>query len=161
MSAQLSQKDIKILNELQVDSKQSYNQISEKIGIPSSTIFDRVSKMMQSGLVKQFTAMLDYELLQGTMTAIIGVETGAELYHDVAVHLSQFDEVLEVYGTTAQYDLMVKVKTFSRKQLVDKVNLIRQIRGVNDINVMSVLEVFKEEHALPVRLLLETEEDHS
>jgi len=68
----------------------------------------------------------------------------------VASSLTELPEVTEVYGTTAQYDLMIKLRAYNRNHLGDTLNKIRNIKGVNDINVAIALEVFKEEHSIPI-----------
>jgi len=142
--------DVKILEELQSNAKISYRELSEHTDIPSSTLHDRVKKMTEEGVIKQFITIINDEAIGCTQTVIIGVETGAELYMDVAKSLTNIPEIVEVYGTTAQYDIMIKLRAYNRKHLGDTLNKIRNIRGVNDINVASILEVFKEEHILPI-----------
>ena len=83
--------------------------------------------------------------------AIIGVETGAKLYKNVSEALCEIDEVVEVYGTTADFDLMIKVRTSTQGELSNILNRIRKIDGVDDIYVSSILEIFKEEHTLPLK----------
>jgi len=72
--------DIRILIELQKNAKISYRELSENTGIPSSTIHDRVKKMMDAGIIKEYITAISDEAIGCTQIAIIGVETGAELY---------------------------------------------------------------------------------
>jgi len=150
MGETLSKEDMKLLSEMQKNSKISYKELSNLTGLPASTIHDHVKRFTESGLIKGYITVLNEELLGYNYTAIIGVETGALLYKKVANSLSQIHEVLEVYGTTAEFDLIIKVRTNSRVHLSEVLNLVRNIEGVNDINIASVLETFKEEHYLPL-----------
>ena len=142
--------DIRILIELQKNAKISYRELSENTGIPSSTLHDRIKKMTDAGIIKEYITAISDEAIGCTQLAIIGVETGAELYGKVASSLTELPEVTEVYGTTAQYDLMIKLRAYNRNHLGDTLNKIRNIKGVNDINVAIALEVFKEEHSIPI-----------
>ena len=58
----------------------------------------------------------------------------------------------EAVGCTqvAQYDLMIKLRAYNRAHLGGVLNRIRNIKGVQDINVAVILEVFKESHTLPL-----------
>jgi Lrp/AsnC family transcriptional regulator for asnA, asnC and gidA len=150
MGEELGKDDLRILCELQKNAKIGYKQLSKITGIPPSTIHDRVKRFTETGIIKGYLTLLNEEALGYTHTAIIGVETGAQLYNQVANTLIQIEEVIEVYGTTAQYDLMIKIRTNSRSHLSEALNNIRNIQGVNDINIASILEVFKEEHILPL-----------
>jgi len=149
MGEELDKDDMRILLELQKNAKISYKKLSKITGIPPSTIHDRVKRFTETGVIKGYLTLLNEEALGYTHTAIIGVETGAQLYNQVARSLTQIKEVVEVYGTTAQYDLMIKIRTNSRSHLSETLNNIRNIKGINDINVASIIEIFKEEHTLP------------
>ena len=146
----LDKDDLVILNELQNNSSISYSKLSKKTGIPSSTIHDRVKRLTSNGVIKAFTIIVDKEKVGLDNVAIIGVETGAKQFRDVAKSLCEIREIVEVYGTTAEFDLMVKVRASSRDELSNVLNQIRSVDGVDDIYVSSILEVFKEESTLPL-----------
>ena len=59
------------------------------------------------------------------LVAILDLETCAKLYVNVASALSEFKAVVEIYGTTAEYDLMIKVRTSTRDALSVVLNQIR------------------------------------
>ncbi len=123
---------------------------SRKKGIPSSKIHDRVKRLISNGVIKRFTITVDKEKVGLNNVAIIGVETGAKQFRDVAKSLCEIREVVEVYGTTAEFDLMVKIRALARDELSNVLNQIRSVDGVDDIYVSSILEVFKEESTLPL-----------
>ena len=158
MSEELDKEDLLILSVLQENSKIGYKRLSKITGIPASTIHDRVQRLTEKGVIKGYITRLNEEALGYTHTAIIGVETGAQQYKAVATALSNIDEVVEVYGTTAQYDLMIKIRANSRMHLSNTLDRVRNTRGVYDINIASILEVFKEEYTLPLSTELETQD---
>jgi Lrp/AsnC family transcriptional regulator for asnA, asnC and gidA len=144
----LDKDDLSIINELQMDGRASYSKLSKKIEIPSSTIHDKVKRLISNGVIKGYTIIIDKEKVGLDNVAIIGVETGAKQFRDVAKSLCEIREIVEVYGTTAEFDLMVKVRASSKDELNNILNQIRSVDGVEDIYVSSILEVFKEEHTL-------------
>ena len=107
-------------------------------------------------MIKGFTAILDNKKLGINITALVGVETKSENYGKVAKEFSRIDEVIEVYGVTGEFDLMVKIKAVSMEDLSRILNVIRSMNGVDDIFVMTVLETFKEEHKVPLHRVLKT-----
>jgi len=149
--SELDEEDFIILKELQEDGRISYADLSRKTGIPDSTIHDKIKRLISRGVIKKFTAILNDEKVGVNIAAIIGVETGAKLYKNVAEALCEVDEVVEIYGTTAEFDLMIKVRASTRDELSKILNQIRKIDGVDDLYVSSILEVFKEEHTLPLK----------
>lgn len=133
-----------------MDGRASYSKLSKKTGIPSSTIHDRVKRLISNEVIKGFTIIVDQEKVGSNKIAIIGVETGAKQFREVAKSLCEIRDVVEVYGTTAEFDLMVKVRSASSEELSNVLNQIRSVDGVDDIYVSSVLEIFKEEAGLPL-----------
>ena len=59
--AELDREDLLILMELQGDGRMSYADISRRTGIPSSTIHDRVKRLLSSGVITKFAALIDEE----------------------------------------------------------------------------------------------------
>jgi len=148
--SRLDESDFKILKELQRDGRISFAEISRRTGIPDSTIYDRITKLKSKGVIRGFAVILDDKKLGINITALVGVETKSENYNRVAKKLSQIDEVIEVYGVTGEFDLMVKIKAVSMEDLSRILNVIRSMNGVDDIFVMTVLEIFKEECRIPL-----------
>ena len=53
--------DLKILEALQEDSRQTYMAIGKHLGIAHSTVYDRIKRMEQNGIIKKYTALIDAE----------------------------------------------------------------------------------------------------
>ncbi|MBI4980254.1 Lrp/AsnC family transcriptional regulator [Candidatus Woesearchaeota archaeon] len=50
----LDLKNRKILSELEQDSRQSLNQIAKKVGLKKETVFHRIKKLEESGIIKKY-----------------------------------------------------------------------------------------------------------
>lgn len=55
----LDLKDRKILYELDVNSRQGYNEIARKVGLSKDTVTYRIDHLQKSGIIKQFHTILD------------------------------------------------------------------------------------------------------
>jgi len=53
--------DLEILMELQMDGRMNYAEISRRTGIPSSTVYDKITRLVNRGVIKKFTVILDRE----------------------------------------------------------------------------------------------------
>jgi Lrp/AsnC family transcriptional regulator for asnA, asnC and gidA len=146
----LDEEGLIILRSLQKEGRISYAELSRRTGIPDSTIHDKIARLVSRGVIKKFVGFLNEEKVGVDTVAIIGLETVAKLYNRVADALCEIDEVIEVYGTIAELDLMIKVRT-TRDELSNVLHRIRKIDGVDDIYVSSILEIFKEDHTLPLK----------
>lgn len=146
----VDENDILILEFLQKDGRISFSQISRETGVPTSTIHDHYNRMIEKGVIRKITVLYDDDKLGGSVKAIVGIETGAKLYSSVAEKLTKIDAVTEVYGTTGEFDLMIKVQSWGDESFREVLNDIRKIDGVEDIFISSILEVFKEKPQRPI-----------
>jgi len=147
----LDEDDLKIIGVLQEEGHISFSRLGRTVGIPDSTVHDKVRRLVAEGIIKKFTIALDERALGFNVVVILGVDVGAKFYTNVSEKLIDMVEVLEVFGTTAEFDLMVKVQAKNLDELSRILDEIRAINGIDDIYIFSVLEVFKDQHMRPVR----------
>jgi DNA-binding Lrp family transcriptional regulator len=60
-SVSLDKTDLEILKALQNDSRETYSALGKRLGIAHSTVYDRVKRMEQQGVIKRYTAIVDAE----------------------------------------------------------------------------------------------------
>lgn len=146
----LDDDDIILLKEIQTDEKINYAETSRKTGIPSSTVYDKISRLKEEGIIKDVAAILDPKKVGFVITSFVGLDTKSEFYKEVAEKLTRIAGFIGIYGTTGQFDLLVKIRTTSLNALNDILNKIRSIKGIDDIRPTTVLEIFKETHIIPL-----------
>jgi Lrp/AsnC family transcriptional regulator, leucine-responsive regulatory protein len=157
MSVKLDEKDLAILTLIQENSKLTANQIAKKISTPITTVFAKIKRMEELGIIKQYRAILSPEKLNLATAAFILASVS---YHtndgkpitqrDVATEIAQFPEVQEVHIITGDWDLLVKLRAENveaiGKFVVDK---LRNIQGLDKTLTCMVFETVKESTSLP------------
>ncbi len=139
--------DLKILKALQEDSRRTYSSIGKLLGIAHSTVYDRIKRMEQHGVIKKYTAVVDTEKIGAKhITAIMTVYTDPKESEKVAEKLSEAPEVLEVYTSLSEELLiMAKVTAENQEQLHAFIaNSIAPLPGVLRIRTSIVTKKFKE-----------------
>jgi DNA-binding Lrp family transcriptional regulator len=71
MSLKLDEKDLAILNLLQKNCKMTAKEIAKKINSPITTVFAKIKRMEQQGIIKEYRAILDHKKLNFGVTAFI------------------------------------------------------------------------------------------
>ncbi len=71
MSLNLDEVDRKILRELQRDGRASFRDISSRIGVSTPTVSSRVQAMVDVGLIRGYSIMLDAEVLGQISVALL------------------------------------------------------------------------------------------
>ena len=150
-TVEIDEDDFKILRALQEEGDISFSRLGRTVGIPTSTVHDKVKRLISEGVIKKFTVLLDERALGFNVVVLLGVETDAKFYKSVAEKLVEMVEVVEVYGTTAEFDLMIKIQATNRDELTKILGNVRMIDGIDDIYIFSVLEVFKDQHVRPIK----------
>jgi len=149
----LDEKDIEILKFLQKDSKISSKEIARKIGSPISTVFAKIKRMEDLGIIKEYKTVLDSKKLGKGTTAFVFVsfeyrppETEKPLdQREIAKKIAKFPEVQELYIITGDWDILIKVKTKDvddiGKFVLDK---LRKIEGIEKTFSCMVYDEIKE-----------------
>ena len=71
MSIKLDEKDLAILQLIQENSKLTANQIAKKVNAPITTVFAKIKRMEDLGIIKQYRAILSPEKLNLGTSAFI------------------------------------------------------------------------------------------
>ena len=137
----LSKKDIKILDILKRDCKLSTREISEKTGIPITTIHNRIKKLEKDGVIKYYKAVIDNKKIGRDVLAFIQLSTNYRNQEEVAKKISNMPEVEECYILTGTTDVLIKVATTDVDQVNNLIiNGIRNIKGVQKTLTSIVLK---------------------
>ncbi|AMM54654.1 Lrp/AsnC family transcriptional regulator [Pyrococcus kukulkanii] len=151
MRGVLDDVDKKIIEILQKDGKVPLREISKITGLAESTIHERIKRLRESGILKKFTAIVDPEALGYTMLAFILIKVKAGKYSEVASKLVKYPEIMEVYETTGDYDMVVKIRTRNSEELNNFLDMVGSIDGVEGTHTMIVLKIHKETTELPIK----------
>lgn len=139
--------DRKILEALQKDSRQTYAGIGLRLGIAHSTVYERVKRMEQQGIIKKYTAIVDVDKVgAGKITALVTIVTDPKESESVARILCKAPEVLEVYmSLSEELSILAKIVANSQEELHNFVaNTIAPLVGVLRIRTSIITKKFKE-----------------
>ena len=150
MKGLLDEIDKEILRVLQKNSRTPLREISKRVGLAESTVYERIKKLKERGIIKKFTIILNPESLGFHLLAFILIKAKAGKYAEVAEKLISYPEIVEIYETTGDYDMILKIRTRSSEELNDFLDKIGEIEGVVATHTMVVLKIHKETTELPL-----------
>ena len=108
--------DWNILQTLQENAKQTYTEIGRSFGVAHSTVYDRIRRMEEKGVIKKYATVVDLEKVGVKyITAIMTVFTDPKESENVAKKLSESKEVLEV-STSLSEELSIIAKVVAKDQ---------------------------------------------
>ncbi|MEM0008129.1 MAG: Lrp/AsnC family transcriptional regulator [Candidatus Bathyarchaeia archaeon] len=159
MNLKLDEKDLAILDLLQKNCKMTAKEIARKINSPITTVFAKIKRMEQQGIIKEYRAILDHRKLDFGVTAFIlasfSYRTNREeaplSQRAIAEQISKFPEVQEVHIISGDWDILIKVKDKNvdsvGRFVIDK---LRTVKGIEKTLTCIVFDTPKETTTIPI-----------
>lgn len=149
MSIMIDDKDEIILNELKKNSRDTTKNIGKNVKIPRITVHDRIKKMINNGIIKNFTIIPDYQKigLPSKVYIFISFRSDKKIsQRELANRIAKLKGVFEVHIISGEYDLLIKVRGTSLEEIgklvIDK---LRKLDGVDKTLTCTCFETVKEE----------------
>ncbi|MBN2331451.1 MAG: Lrp/AsnC family transcriptional regulator [Candidatus Aenigmarchaeota archaeon] len=139
----LDKKDLEILEVVKNHAKWTTHHISKKTLIPVTTVHNRIKKMEKLGIIKGYTAILDYKKLGKAIPAFVIVDVAAgnqaKRAEEILKAVERFSEVHEAYCVTGEHDLIMRVSVEDTEKLNDFLVKVDGIRGVGKAETFIIL----------------------
>jgi DNA-binding Lrp family transcriptional regulator len=131
-------KDRQILRLLQDDMTKSYKTIAGELDIPVTTVYNRVKKMEENGVIIGYKPILDPVKMGLPTTSFLLItmrfkdpNNSPLNINTIAERIAQYPHVQEVHIVAGDWDILVKMKTSNVQEIGDFINnKLRYIEGV-------------------------------
>ncbi|MBL0144466.1 MAG: Lrp/AsnC family transcriptional regulator [Chitinophagaceae bacterium] len=148
----LDVKDLAILKLLQQNARFTVKQIAEQVHLSTTPVHERIKRMEESGVIKQYAALLDYAKVKKGLMAICYVslkEHSKTAGTKFVKAILQMPEIIECFTISGEFDFMLKVVTEDMNAYHDfHVNKLSSIDNMGHVQSVFVMGVIKETHAL-------------
>ncbi|MCX6209733.1 MAG: Lrp/AsnC family transcriptional regulator [Bacteroidetes bacterium] len=148
----LDAKDLAILRVLQQNARSTTQEISKQVNLSTTPVFERIKRMEQNGVIKQYAALIDKSKVNKSLMVICYVslkehnKTAGTKFIQTILALG---EVLECYSISGEFDFMLKIVAENMDSYYDfHVNKLSQAENVGHIQSVFVMGVVKESHIL-------------
>lgn len=104
--------DIALLKHLQEDAKQTNKQLSLKLNLSVTAIYERIKKLERAGIIRKYVALLDRAKVDLGFTVFCHIKLVQHVHKSVVEFESEIvklSEVLECYHVSGEYDYLLKV----------------------------------------------------
>ena len=143
---ELDETDYKILDVLRRDARTPFTEVGRDLGISDATVHVRVNKMMDAGIIKRYTIVVDEEALGRKVRGFMLINVNPGSLEEAANQLVENERVSAVYEIHGPNDLIVKVGAGSLDEMRDLVLKVREIPNVATSELITVFKVWKEKN---------------
>lgn len=131
---QFDEIDMKLLNLLQDNSRITIKNLSEKLFLSTTPIYERIKKLEKAGLIKQYITLLDPNKIDRKLVVFISINLTShtkQVVEGFEKEVEKLDEVSECYYVSGNFDFLLKVYCKDMEAyhdfLTDKLSVIDNI----------------------------------
>ena len=144
----LDEIDKKLLNILQVNSRITIRELSEKLHLSTTPIHERIKKLEKNGFIKKYLTLIDPKMIGKKLIVYISVsikEHSKNAIDEFEKQMETLDEVMECYYISGNADFLLKVHCEDMDDfhnfLTNKFSIIKNITQFYSSFVMAETKV--------------------
>ena len=148
----LDQKDLAILKLLQHNARITVKEISDKVHLSTTPVYERIKWMEELGVIKQYATLVDHSKVRKGLMVICYVSlkqhnktAGTKFIRAI----NEMDEVIECYSISGEFDFLLKVVVEDMNSYYDfHVNRLSEIENIGNVQSVFVMGVVKQTHVM-------------
>lgn len=136
--------DKKLLMLLQEDSTRTTKELSLKLNLSVTAVYERVKKLEREGVVSKYVALLDRNKLKKSFVVFCHlklIQHTKEYLTKFEQEVTRLDEVLECYHVSGDYDYILKIFVENmeeyREFMVTKLTTLQHIGSTHSTFMIS------------------------
>ena len=102
----VDQQDLRILNFLRKNARQTLTNMSRETGVPISTVFDKLKKLENLGIVKRHTSLFDMEKIGYSTHAFVFLKCDDKQNEHLEKCLTENPNINNIARVNGQWDLL-------------------------------------------------------
>ncbi|MDR2205805.1 MAG: Lrp/AsnC ligand binding domain-containing protein [Flavobacteriaceae bacterium] len=141
VSYNLDKIDREIIYMLMDNVKSPLTVISDKIGISTTAIHQRIKKMERAGIIETSVSLLNPEKIGYKVVSFIGVFLEQpDHYQETIKAMKGISEIVEAHCTTGIYTIFLKAICRDNDHLMEVLNKIQKLKGIAKTETFISLE---------------------
>jgi Lrp/AsnC family leucine-responsive transcriptional regulator len=145
---QLDRVDVALLAALQQEGRLRLEDLARRVELSPSSVHDRLRRLRRDGVIRRWTIEVAPEALDLTVLALVGVRASRPC-SELVETLTQFREIEECHSVAGRLSLVLKLRASSTEHLLDIIERLKQIPGIEDTETTVVLKTHLERGPQP------------
>jgi len=141
--------DIKIIKLLQENARVTASEIAGNINLSVPAVSERLKKLESSGVIKQYTTIVDPVHMNKTLMAIVFVTLERPRFADTfAEFVKKQNDILECHYLAGDSDYALKVVTENTSTLQELLDHIKSLQCVQKTRTTVILSTAKNNYSV-------------
>ncbi|MBQ7324919.1 MAG: Lrp/AsnC family transcriptional regulator [Clostridia bacterium] len=141
--------DLKILHHLKENARAKASAIGDSIKLSVSAVTERIKRMEQAGIIRQYTVIIDQKKIGNGVSAIMEVALEHPQYADNFIAMVMaLPNIVSCDCVTGDFDYILQIVTDSTDGLEEIYRTVRSFEGVSVTKTHLILRRVKNEHTV-------------
>lgn len=137
--------DQKIIRLLIENSRYTYSEIGDKLGISRVAVKNRIAALEENGIIEEYTAIINPQKIGGSVSCYFEIDTRPDTFQEVIQRLENSAVVTQIYRTTGACHLHVHAVAASQEEMESFLkDVIDQLPGIEKITTNVILSRIKD-----------------
>jgi Lrp/AsnC family transcriptional regulator for asnA, asnC and gidA len=142
----LDELDLKIISHLQENGRVPVAELAKRLNQPENTVRYRIERLVKNGVIRRFTALVDPRALGLNVSAAVMFKVDPKKLDQLLEKLTSMKDVTNIYQLSGEWDLIAVVFAKDIQDLHERIEELRRMEGVKEMNVMITTRVIKSEY---------------
>ncbi len=134
------------------NGRKSFRQIAKEINVSTPTVESHFSRMISMGIIKNIEPIFNVDKIENQISALVYLKTDPSHSIDIANMLFSLSEVKDVYMTTGEHNIIIKIIAEHLQYIEEFVReKISIIEGVKSASYQIITRIIKDDHSFPIK----------
>jgi DNA-binding Lrp family transcriptional regulator len=134
------------------NGRKSFRQIAREINVSTPTVESHFSRMISIGIIKNIEPIFNVDKIENQISALVYLKTDPSHSIDIANMLFSLSEVKDVYMTTGEHNIIIKIIAEHLQYIEEFVReKISIIEGVKSASYQIITRIIKDDHSFPIK----------
>lgn len=141
----MDEKDKKILEILKKDSRKTFKEIGAEIGLTDVAAKNRVKKLIDKGILREFTVRVNPEKIGYSILTTIGIQVDPNHIDEVIERIMGFEEFYSIWKVSGAHNLHVRGAFRDNSHMNSVIEDALSAEGVRGYHLSTLSEELKHE----------------
>jgi DNA-binding Lrp family transcriptional regulator len=128
----LNELDRRLLGLLRKDARTPIARLSKFLGISRASIYARLQRLQDSGVIEGFTVRVNPELERRQIRAHVLIKVKGKLARATEKQLHSMPEIMTLHAISGVYDLIAELEAATAGELNELIDRIGELEGVEE-----------------------------